>query len=102
MLRAMRSASSRFDEKEEGRIFQPHRQSRADAEVRAAIPGDISLFGARTHADGAGNRRGLHERYSARLPFARRSIDLTFPGRIAALRPDAAARLRQANRSAHD
>src|SRR3981081_2039961 len=102
MLRAMRSASSGLNEKEEGRILQPYRQPCADAKVRAPIPGDVSIFRARTHAHGAGSRRSLHEHYSARLSFARRSVDLAFSGRIAALRPDAAARLRQANGNACD
>src|SRR5438270_1273310 len=102
MLRVMRSAFSRLDEKEEGRILQPHRQSRADAQVRAKFYGGRSIFRARTDAHGARDRRGLHERYSARVSSPRRSTHLALPGRFTALHPNAIARLRQANRSAHN
>src|SRR3954470_19653472 len=98
----MRSAFSRLDEKEEGRIFQPYRQSRADAQVRAKIPGGVSAVGARTDAHGARNRRGLHERYSPPVSFARRPADLVVARRLDPLRPAAAPRLREADGGARD
>src|SRR5688572_32216802 len=97
MLGVMRSAFSGSDEKNKSRILQPYRQPRADAEIRALVPGCVSVHGKGAHAHGPGSRRGLHEYYSARLSFAGRSVDLAFDGRIAPLHPAAPARLRQAN-----
>src|SRR5438477_140614 len=82
------------------KIFQPHRQTRADAQASAKIPGRVSVFRTRTNAHGAGSRRGLHECHPARLPFARRSTHLSLARSDAALRPDAVARLREADRGA--
>src|SRR2546423_4914360 len=98
----MRSACSGLDEKREGRIFQPHRQPGADAEVGPKIPGRVSIFRTGTDAHGAGSRRSVHECYSARLSSPGRSTHLPLAGRNAALHPAALARLREANRSAHD
>src|ERR1044072_6062834 len=81
---------SAFDEKEESRVFEPHGQSRSDAKIRARMSRRIPVIREGTHAHGAGGRRGLHQYYSARLPFAGRSVDFAFRRGEAELHSDAA------------
>src|SRR5438874_264144 len=91
-----------FDEKEESRILQPYGQSRSDAKIRAPFSRCVPFFREGTDAHGAGSRRSLHEHYSARLSFARRSVDFAFPRGSTQLYSNAIARLRQTNSGAHD
>src|SRR5438093_5329813 len=88
---------SALDEKKESRVLQPYRQSRPHAKIRAWISRCIPVIREGTDAHGAGCRRSLHKHYSARLSFARRSVDFAFARGPPELHSDAVARLRQTN-----
>src|ERR1043166_2970995 len=91
-----------FDEKKESRVFKPHGQSRSDAKIRPWFPRGIPVIGEGAHAHDPGCRRSLHEHYSARLSFTRRSVDFAFDRGLAELHSAPVARVRQTNRGAHD
>src|SRR6266536_5210637 len=84
--------ASRNEETESG-TQQSHCESCVAAQLRTRFSQWLPVLRKAAAANGARRGRGMHERDSLRLPFARRPTDLIAHGGTAQMRAHAVARL---------